>query len=258
MHPGLGPQAEAEALYTGQLRLAERVAGTPGEFVAWDVGLGAGANALTVLRSTRGVAGSIRILSFDQTLEPIRFAFENRAQLGYFAGYERTVERLFSNAEADFENGKQPAHWKWHLGDFPVFLRDAPAQILPKPHAILYDPWSPEKNPAMWTAPLFQDLFKLLEPVRQCALATYSRSTMLRVSLLLAGFHVGVGNASGLKEETTIAANTPELISHPLDRRWLERARRSDCAEPMQEPVYRRSTLTITTLERLRAHPQFQ
>src|SRR5205085_9733466 len=88
----------------------------------------------------------------------------------------------------------------------------------------------------MWTQPLFSRIFKLLDPCRPCALPTYSRSTMLRVTLLLAGFFVGVGHATGEKEETTIAANALDLITEPLDRHWLQRARRSTSAEPLWEP----------------------
>src|SRR5467141_1434174 len=40
-HPVIGPVAEAEALYVRQLQLRERVEKTGGEFVIWDVGLGA-------------------------------------------------------------------------------------------------------------------------------------------------------------------------------------------------------------------------
>ena len=112
------------------------------------------------------------------------------------------------------------------------------------PHAILFDAYSPAKNPAMWTLPLFTNLFQLLDPQRPCALPTYSRSTILRVTLLLAGFFVGVGHATGVKEETTIAANTLDLIAEPLDARWLERARRSHSAEPLREPVYSRAPLS--------------
>src|SRR5208283_2816198 len=99
--------------------------------------------------------------------------------------------------------------------------------VLGAPHAIFHDAFSPAKNPAMWTLPLFENLFRVLDPARPCALTTYSRSTMLRATLLLAGFFVGVGHATGEKEETTIAANDLNSISEPLDRRWLDRARRS-------------------------------
>ena len=69
-HPVVGPVAEAEALYVNQLRLRERLQNHSGEFVIWDVGLGAAANALTVLRTTRDIACNIRLVSFDHTLEP--------------------------------------------------------------------------------------------------------------------------------------------------------------------------------------------
>ena len=80
---------------------------------------------------------------------------------------------------------------------------------------------------------------------------------MLRVTLLLAGFFVGVGHATGEKDETTIAANTIELIDEPLDRRWLARARRSSSAEPLVEPTYRQARLSPETWERLQQHRQF-
>ena len=126
------------------------------------------------------------------------------------------------------------------------------------PHVILFDAYSPARNPAMWTLPLFTQLFQRLDPGRPCALPTYSRSTILRVTLLLAGFFVGVGHATGEKEETTLAANTLELIDEPLDRRWLERAGRSHSAEPMTEAVYQIAPLRPESWERLQAHPQFQ
>ena len=125
------------------------------------------------------------------------------------------------------------------------------------PHAILFDAFSPAKNPAMWTLPLFTNLFHALDPARPCALPTYSRSTIMRVTLLLAGFFVGVGHATGEKEETTIAANTLDLIEQPLDLKWLDRARRSHSAEPLHEDVYNCAPLTPGSWKKLQAHPQF-
>src|SRR5439155_26221377 len=122
---------------------------------------------------------------------------------------------------------KQIVKWELDLGDFPTLLMQPAAQKFPKPHAIMFDAFSPATNPAMWTEPLFANLFRLLDPRSPCALPTYSRSTMLRVTLLLAGFFVGVGHATGEKDETTVAANTLELLAEALERRWLLRARRS-------------------------------
>ena len=255
-HPVVGPVAEAQALYVNQLRLRERLQNYAGEFVIWDVGLGAAANALTVLRATRDLTCRIRLMSFDHTLEPLKFAMKHTAELGYFGGYENHLEEFIRAHRVSFQDGGQSVNWEFHLGDFPAWLATSKLAV-PPPHAILFDAYSPARNPAMWTLPLFTNLFQRLDPQRPCALPTYSRSTILRVTLLLAGFFVGVGHATGEKEETTIAANDLSLIAEPLSARWLERARRSHCAEPMTEPVYRIAPLSAESLQKLAVHPQF-
>ncbi len=259
-HPVIGPVAEAEALYVGQLRLRERLARHSGEFVIWDVGLGAAANSTTVLKATSGIACPLRVLSFDHTLEPLEFALAHRDALPFLKGYEDHLVSLTRHHATEFvASGAagQKVHWTLHLGDFPSLLASPAAESLPKPHAILFDAFSPAKNPAMWTLPLFTRLYQLLDPQRPCALPTYSRSTLLRVTLLLAGFFVGVGHATGEKEETTIAANTLGLVEEPLGREWLERVRRSTSAEPLHAAEYRQRPLQSETRQRLEAHTQF-
>jgi len=276
-HPVVGPVAEAEALYVTQLRLRERLATHTGEFVIWDVGLGAAANSLTVLRATRDMACQIRLVSFDHTPEPLKFALQHAGDLGYFDGHETRLAELLRTHRVTFQDGGQTVKWEFHHGDFPALIsrsrrgdeahtgwakfQSEPPHVgcykLPPPHAILFDAYSPARNPAMWSLPLFTDLFQQLDPQRPCALPTYSRSTIIRVTLLLAGFYVGAGHATGMKEETTIAANTLDLIAEPLGQRWLERAMRSDSAEPLHEPVYSRAKLSPETAEKLRQHPQF-
>jgi tRNA U34 5-methylaminomethyl-2-thiouridine-forming methyltransferase MnmC len=256
-HPVIGPVAEAEALYVNQLRLRERLQQQTGEFVIWDVGLGAAANVLTVLRATRDILAAIRLVSFDCTPEPLEFSLQHAAELGYFGGYEAHLQELLQTRRVSFQNDRQTVEWDLHLADFPTLLTQPAAQAWPKPHAILFDAFSPAKNPHMWTPQLFTSLFNLLDPARPCALPTYSRSTMLRVTLLLAGFYVGVGHATGEKEETTLAANSLTLLTEPLPAKWLERARVSYSAEPMWEAVYRQAPLTPESWARLQAHPQF-
>jgi len=268
-HPVIGPAAEAEALYVRQLRLRERVGACPGEFVIWDVGLGAGANSLTVLRHLRDVQGRLRIVSVDCTLEALAFAVEHADALGYFGDLVDVAGDLAAGAEYRvIEVGSLQVRWEVQVGDFPTLLAEhsgaesrpasLPGRTLPAPHAIMYDAYSPMRNPDMWTLPLFECLYRHLDPERPCALPTYSRSTILRVTLLLAGFYVGVGHPTGEKEETTIAANTPDLLDEPLDRRWLERALRSHSAEPLWKPKWQVSPLSLVSRDRLQRHPQFQ
>lgn len=256
-HPVVGPVAEAEALYVKQLRLPQRMQQCAERFIIWDVGLGAAANVLTVLRATQHLPGELQIVSFDHTLAPLEFGLRHARELGYFGGFEDTLKRLLSKHEVTFRSGAQEVHWEVRLSDFPQYIKGTPAEKLPKPHAILFDAFSPATNPAMWTQPLFARIYQLLDPQRPCALPTYSRSTMLRVSLLLAGFHVGVGHATGEKEETTIAANSMSLIDEPLEREWLARAHRSTSAEPLWTAEYRQARMSAETWERLQRHPQF-
>lgn len=245
MHPAIGPLAEAESLYVKQLQIPERAAKHDGQFVVWDVGLGAAANAIAVLNSITD--RELLLLSFDSTTEPLQFALAHTDQLAYLKPFRAQLGSLLSHGETRFDR----VTWRLHLGNFPELLDTA----LPAPDAILFDPFSPAKNPEMWTADLFQRMFRKLD--RPCSLANFSRSTMFRVSLLLAGFYVGRGEPIARKEETTIAANVRALIRNPLDLHWLERAQRSHSAEPLWTPTYRKAPLASSTLERLRAHPQF-
>ena len=87
----------------------------------------------------------------------------------------------------------------------------------------------------MWSFEHFQRLFsRLSEP---CTLTSYSRSTAVRVTLALSGFHVGRGTATGEKNETTVAATHRDLLVNPLDREWLGRVRRSTTSAPLREGV---------------------
>jgi tRNA U34 5-methylaminomethyl-2-thiouridine-forming methyltransferase MnmC len=264
-HPVIGPAAEAEALYVRQLRLRERfeawheAKGTreAEPFVIWDVGLGAAANVMAAMHALEATAGRLVVASFDRTLAPLEFGLRHAEALGYFKELTPVARQLAATGRALVRGPALKAEWRVHLGDFPELLKGPEAEQWPKPHAIMFDAFSPARNPDMWTLPLFRRLYELLDPARPCALPTYSRSTLLRVTLLLAGFFVGSGHATGEKEETTVAANCAELVLEPLGRRWLERAKQSTSAEPLRNAAYEQRPLCPETWEALRRHPQF-
>jgi tRNA U34 5-methylaminomethyl-2-thiouridine-forming methyltransferase MnmC len=260
MHPGLGPAAEAEELHVKQLRIRERLANGAGEFVVWDIGLGAGANALTLLKLTRDIQRPLRLISFDDTSGFLEFALQHVDRLPYLSGFENACRTLLQSSSVRMHDAvRGDVRWDFVRGDFPAWIAcRASVATVPSPDAVMFDAFSPARNPTMWTLPMFRNLYAALDPRRPCNLSTYSRSTMVRATLLLAGLFVGRGFATGMKEETTVAANARSLIESPLDARWLERAGRSDSAEPLDAPAYRQMPLAAGTLAALRAHGQFR
>lgn len=256
-HPGVGPRAEAEALYVRGLNLAARRTTTPGPFVVWDVGLGGAANACAVVEAAGQVAGDLTLISFDRQLDQLVFAVRHATDLGYFGSLAPQAARLIEEPTVTFQHGAAAISWMRVIGDFPSLLAQTPAGSWPAPHAILFDPHSPAANPEMWTLNLFRALHARLDPNRPCALATYSRSTAIRTALLLAGFWVGVGESTPTKEDTTVAANQRALLSALLGARWLARAQRSRAAEPWTTPPFGGRPLSEPSWEALRRHPQF-
>ena len=263
-HPVVGAAEEARILYADQLQLARRAQELTGqELVVWDIGLGGAANACAALHALRDTSCRLRLISLDRTSEALRFALQHAADLGYFGALAATADQLVREGEVRFRFGAADVVWTYLPGEIPELLApgsDLAAQRMLAqfpPHAVLFDPCSIIRNPEMWTLSLFEKLFRRLDPARPCSLSTYSRSTMIRVTLLLAGFHVGVGEPTGLKEETTVAANDLSLLARPLPLKWLTRVRLSGAAEPMIEPVYRQTALTADHWIRLLAHPQF-
>ncbi len=274
-HPVVGPAAEAETIHVGGTRLVERAGWEEnggGEFVVWDVGLGAAANALAAIEALRAADGAaardVRLISFDRSLAALDFAVENAVPLNYTATQRQWMEALRRDGQTSIpltDSSVTPAvTWSFEAGDFPSLMSGPRA--LPPPRAIFFDPYSPAVNPEMWTLELFTDLRARLRPEDPCLLTTYTRSTAVRATLLLAGFYVGVGRSIGEKDETTVASNTPALLDRPLDRRWVEtKAYVSTNAAPLRAnggaastPVnYSRNPISNEDYARLQAHPQF-
>jgi hypothetical protein len=242
-HPGIGPIAEARVLHVSQHALRSRIRpGSP--FIIWDIGLGAGANALAVIEALANTGTPVRLLSFDQTLEPLRFALQHAGQLEYLVPWKQQIADLLATERARV----CPVDWTFHAGDFRLRVSDS---LLPAPNAILFDPYSPASNPSMWARELFQDLRQ--RAADECTLTTYSRSTVTRVNLLRAGWCVGRGAATGEKTETTVAATSIALLEAPLRSDWLERVRRST-ASGLRE--FGETPQEIG--DALAAHPQMQ
>jgi tRNA U34 5-methylaminomethyl-2-thiouridine-forming methyltransferase MnmC len=250
-HPVVGPMAEAVGLHVRQQRLLERAARVGGRFVIWDVGLGAAANAVAAIEafaSAPGAGINVDLHSFDLSGDALHFALGHAAALGYLALHVSAAQALLKTRFSRREN----LDWTFHPGDFRETMSVAPA-----PHAIFYDPYSPQSNPGMWSLDHFTRLRARLSPEAPCLLTNYTRSTAVRVTLLLAGFYVGRGHATGEKDQTTIATNEPALLEAALDLDWLGRVRRSTKSAPLRENRVGWEGISPEDWAKLESHPQF-
>ena len=109
----------------------------------------------------------------------------------------------------------------------------------------------------MWSLEHFRLLRARMHPDVSCLLSNYTRSTAVRVTLLLAGFFVGVGCEVGEKAETTLASNCLEMLDRPLDRAWLDRVKVSGNAAPLSAQASPQAPITPEDFESLQRCPQF-
>jgi queuine tRNA-ribosyltransferase len=244
MHPVIGPAVESERLYVAQSRLRARLSEAGGPLVLFDVGLGAGSNALAAWRTSAAAppgARRLELVSFERDLGAFTLALspEGVARLGTSADEAGAARALL----AEGHHATDRTSWRLRIGEALAALAAEPSLA----DVVYWDPFSPKANPGLWTLAAFRTLRARCAP--RATVFTYSTATATRAALLLAGFFVGTGDASGPKEQTTAAAADPADVVRPLDARWLQRLARSSAPFPPDAPT--------DALDRIRAHPQF-
>jgi queuine tRNA-ribosyltransferase len=236
MHPGVGPLVEAEQLYVRQSKLLERLhtARRP-TLVVYDVGLGAGSNALAAWSASERAqdpAARLALVSFERDLGALELALAHGADFGMSGPSAEAAQALVTLGRHETAR----TWWRLERGDvlesLEALARDASELAA---DVIFWDPFSPRANPALWTVAAFAAARRCARP--GCTLFTYSASTAVRVALLLAGWAVGVGEAIGDKAATTAAALSIGDLARPLDREWLTRLGRPDAPLPTDAPL---------------------
>lgn len=245
MHPVVGPAVEAERLYVAPSRLRERLAdGDPRPLMLLDIGLGAGSNALAAWRASaaRTAGRVLEIVSFDRSLGALALALgaSHAADFGFDEASGAAGAAVLALRTHDAGH----ARWRCVLGALPdtlASLDDASADV------VFWDPFSPRANPELWTARAFTALRRVCRS--GATVHTYSGATATRSAMLLGGFAVGVGPATGENKYATHGATDLRDLVAPLDPRWLERLARSSAPFPHDAPT--------DALERVRRAPQF-
>ncbi len=235
MHPGVGPLVEAEQLYVRQSRLRERLlaaeGGEVGRLVLFDVGLGAGSNALAARSASERAAGERGAPRAGQLRARPRRA---RAGAGGTAPPSAGAASRPTPRARCWPTARTRPRARTG-GCVHGDLLETLAQQTLRADIVFWDPFSPRANPALWTVAAFAA--RGGSPVPRCTLFTYSASTATRVALLLAGWAVGVGDAIGDKAQTTAAAVAASDLARPLDRGWLARLSRPDAPLPSDAPA---------------------
>jgi len=248
MHSVNDPQEEAQAIYVDQSRFQDRIKDNSTDaIILWDVGLGAGTNAMTALLKfdtlykNNPFDKKLQIISFENDLDSFRLAAANGILFPHMRHGAPT--RLLKNKT--WQSSDAHIDWKLLEGDFVEMMNHAEI-----PDIIYYDPFSFQTNSHLWTYDLFKKLYDLCKN-KEVSLFTYSSSTMVRAALLASGFFVSPGTGSGPKAETTIAFTKKGIFSDNmkmLDHQWLRRFERStskfkeDSPNEEKEEIYDKVT----------------
>lgn len=256
MHSVSPPAEEAERLYVAQSFLASRLCDTNVRdvLVIWDVGLGAASNAMAALAcfeqclNTRGSVRPLRIVSFENDLDPLRLAIKFSGHFPHL--YHRAPSDILAHGR--YTHGSGSLQWELQGG----FLEHM--DTAPQPDHIYYDMFSAKTGNGLWTTDVFTRI------LRHCGthpaeLYTYSASTAVRAALLSAGFFVAQGVGTGPKASTTIAfTHLDTALKHPgnpalLSEAWITRWRRSQSQFPRGLAEDAKSDFA----SRIETHPQF-
>lgn len=206
-----------------------------------DIGFGIGYNTLALLsefaRDDRN--RHLEIVTLEKDLPPADL-MERIAFPGEIGALYETIKRLLTNEQVHGERYGV----RMLRGDARKSVRTLPPSHF---HAIFHDPYSPVKNPELWTVDFFRELYRVA--AEGCVLTTYSAAPQARAALAEAGFMLGRAPSMGRKREGTLAAKG--VLAEPVGGDELA----EQCRDPKATP-YRDETLAAgrgEILERRRA-----
>lgn len=253
MHAVNDPMEESRTLYINQSRFEERLQeASEKPLVVWDVGLGAGFNAMAAIQAYESLekAAPIRdleLVSFENDLDSLRLSLKHPGKLPHLR-HAGPVSLLQSG---NWTSKKKNIRWTLLEGDFRERMAEAPV-----PDLIFFDPFSLNTDSNVWTLEVFQKIHRHCRS-HYAELFTYSSSTGVRALLLAAGFFVGKGVRMGTRPETTVALTTrnhsqPNFHNLLLGE-WVEHWNRSGAKFPASISPTQYGEFE----ERIRGHAQF-
>ncbi len=96
---------------------------------------------------------------------------------------------------------------------------------------VFHDPFSPAKNPELWTVDFFKHIHRVIRPGG--VITTYSSAQHIRMALMEAGFTIGKGPSVGKKREGTVATISGPIQKLPEEE--IKTLRRSVSSVPYRD-----------------------
>lgn len=204
-HSLAGAAGEAEKKFLEPARLRERL--QSGRTVRMlDVGFGLGGNVFAARRTAQLIAGA--------RLEVTSLEFDERTLRAAL-----TLHPSDSPEAAILQELLATRHYRDQSTAITLLLRDARQSLRALPDGIFdlicLDGFSPESNPELWTAQIFRQYRRVLEPHQGCLL-TYSSAFPVRGAMLKNGFFIAATPPFGRKRGGTIATLVPRPEFAPL------------------------------------------
>ena len=207
-HSMSGALEEAEKKHVAPVEITKRLAANENHIVIADVCFGLGYNTLAALREIEGV--------HDATVE--LYAFENDPEildkikeLPLPGEYELALGRVLTLVSDASKITTKPTFTVHRCDDElftgSLYLGDMKETIAVLPlnsvDVVFFDPFSPGKQPELWSKEIFATLFAALKPGG--ILTTYSCATRVREAMREVGFRVEDGVILGRKSPSTLA-----------------------------------------------------
>lgn len=196
------------------------------EVYVLDVGFGLGYNVLALLQlySISGSRFKLNIISLEKDksfsfyMDSIVFNDERDSLYGI-------IKKAYTEGSVQWED----CSLRILFGDARESLKNLKGYRF---DAVFHDPFSPAKNPELWSVEYFKLIARLMK--HDAVLTTYSSADHIRKAMIEAGLVVGKGPSVGQKREGTLASHGNSVPALEKDR--LEEIRNNPKSEPYRDP----------------------
>jgi len=209
-----------------------------------DVGFGLGYNVLALIHEfkLRKKQSSLNIISLEKEQYLLEFMNEIKFNDSRDEIYD-FIKKVYLNGKSSIEN----ISFEIFFGDGRDFLKNNRELEF---DAVFQDPFSPSKNPEMWSVEYFTCIKSHMN--ENAILTTYSSADQIRRAMLEAGLIVGAGPSVGRKREGTVASRS--AVIEPLDDERIRNILDNPKSEPYidRDLSMKREDILFERLERIK------